>query len=251
VKPIAALVIPSGVLLIGVRANQGRVDIEAFESEGRTAKLPLERSWLLRHFTCPGRLTAHLLDPRMRITLCPHKPAEPKGPSGPWNRQTAGITEATKERSEAGPERFVRPGRRPSIKLGPLAACRKAENCGAQRLASSVTVCYHRPLGVARFHSRLCPLHQNSEAQSVKLSGVASRRSIQLSIAAVLPKSGCCGAAPSWVPRKKLVLRELRWPRLAAGTSVLRCCGPVKAGCWSVLVPFPFSFSSRLRGFLD
>jgi hypothetical protein len=74
--------------------------------------------------------------------------------------------------------------------LGPLAACRKPENHGAQRLASSVTVCHHRPLGVARFHSRLCPLHQNSEAQSVKLSGVASRRSIQLSIAAVRLKAG-------------------------------------------------------------
>ena len=64
----------------------------------------------------------------------------------------AGITEATKERSEAGPERFVWPGRHPNTReLGPLAACRKAENCGAQRLASSVTVCHHRPLGVARF----------------------------------------------------------------------------------------------------
>jgi energy-coupling factor transporter ATP-binding protein EcfA2 len=57
-----------------------------------------------------------------------------------------------------------------------------------------------------------------------------------------------CGAAQSWVPRKKLVLRELRWPRLAAGTSVLR------TGESRMLVrpcPFPFSFSSRLRGFLD
>ena len=41
------------------------------------------------------------------------------------------------------------------------------------------------------------------------------------------------GATSCWVPR-------------CGGTAV-----PVKAGGWSVLAPFPFDFSSRLRGFLD
>jgi len=129
--------------------------------------------------------------------------------------------------------------------LGPLAACRKAENCGAQRLASSVTVCHHRPLGVARFHSRLCPLHQNSEAQSVKLSG---------RVAGKVFDCQSCGAAQSWVPRKKAGAAGTAVAAVGGrhfGAAVLRCYGPVKAGCWSVLVPFPFSFSSRLRGFLD
>jgi hypothetical protein len=36
------------------------------------------------------------------------------------------------------------------------------------------------------------------------------------------------------------------------GASVLLGAAvPAEAGCWSVLAPFPFDFSSRLRGFLD